>query len=126
METPEASLGRLLTALEELTQQEESLFNKGLYRDSIAVQQRSMPVATKIASLLVGPGVAQSLEKSLQVRLQQMLQRRQEHYKIVTTKVTEAEKELKRLSEAEARTRIVRPYGERKNRRPVSAFAAEG
>jgi hypothetical protein len=127
METTEATLERLLTALEDLTRQEEHLFNKGLYRDSVLIQERALPVATKIAALLVGPGVTASLKKPLQLRIQDLLQRRRAHYKVVTDKTEETGRELRKIREAELRTQMVRPYGGKaRNQRPVSAFAAEG
>jgi len=80
VETPHQTIGRLLTALETLTREEEHLFESGLYVESTAVQQRSMPLVHKIAELLAGPNVALTLESSLQIRVQTLLQNRRAHY----------------------------------------------
>jgi len=109
METPHQTIARLLTALETLTREEELLFENGLYVESTAVQQRSMPLVRKIAELLVGPNVAQTLENDLQVRLQELLKSRQAHYERLSARLEETQKELEKIAEAQARAKRLRP-----------------
>jgi len=122
METPHQAITRLLTALEALTQEEEHLFAKGRYTESTAVQQRSMPLVRKIAELLVGPNVAQTLAPDLQVRIQTLLKNRQTHYDRLTVQLDVTQKELEKINTAQARTKRMRPV----YRQPATAsFAGE-
>ncbi|MFT3783355.1 MAG: hypothetical protein QM790_15195 [Nibricoccus sp.] len=109
METPQQTIGRLLTALETLTREEEFLFDKGLYAESTAVQQRSMPLVRKIAELLVGPNVAQTLDADLQVRLQNLLKNRQAHYDRLSAQLEATQKELDKIAAAQVRAKKLRP-----------------
>jgi hypothetical protein len=131
METPQQTIGRLLTALEVLTREEEHLFESGLYVESTAVQQRSMPLVRKIAELLVGPNVAQSLDQDLQQRLQTLLKNRQAHYERLTAQLEATQKELEKIALAQARAKKIRPAyssadGSGASPQTVGAFAAEG
>lgn len=109
METPHQTIARLLTALETLTREEDTLFEKGLYVESTAVQQRTMPLVRKIAELLVGPNVSQTLEKNLQVRLHELLKSRQAHYERLSVRLDETQKELDKIAAAQARAKRLRP-----------------
>jgi hypothetical protein len=122
METPQQMIGRLLTALETLTREEEHLFDNALYVESTAVQQRSMPLVRKIAELLVGPNVAQSLEPALQTRIQTLLTNRRAHYERLSAQLEATQKELEKISLAQARARRIRPaYREQ----AVASFTSE-
>lgn len=130
METPQQTIARLLTALETLTREEELLFENGLFVESTAVQQRAMPLVRKIAELLVGPNVAQTLEASLQVRLQELLKNRHLHYERLTARLEETQKELDKIAEAQARARKLRPVyrapaSPEQSRRSTPAFVSE-
>ena len=109
METPHQTIGRLLVALETLTREEEHLFETGLYAESTAVQQRSMPLVHKIAELLTGPNVAQTLESSLQIRIQTLLQNRHAHYDRLSAQLEITRKELEKINEAQVRAKRLRP-----------------
>lgn len=123
METPHQTIGRLLSAVEALTREEEHLFNQGQYVESTAVQQRAMPLVRKIAELLVGPNVAQTLEPALQSRLQILLKNRQDHYDQLSARLEATQQELDKISAAQLRARRMRPV----YREPANAsFAAEG
>jgi hypothetical protein len=123
METPHQTIGRLLTAVEALTREEEFLFEQGQYVESTAVQQRSMPLVRKIAELLVGPNIAQTLEPGLQTRIQTLLQNRQSHYDHLSARLEATQQELDKISAAQALARRMRPV----YREPAAAsFAAEG
>jgi len=130
METPHQTIARLLTALETLTREEELLFEHGLYVESTAVQQRAMPLVRKIAELLVGPNVAQTLEASLQTRLHELLKSRHAHYERLTARLDETQKELDKIAAAQARAHRLRPYrgapvSPELSRRSTPAFASE-
>lgn len=123
METPQQTIGRLLTAVEALTREEEFLFDQGQYVESTSVQQRSMPLVRKIAELLVGPNVAQTLDPAVQTRLQSLLQNRREHYDRLSSRLEATQQELDKISAAQALARRMRPV----YREPATAsFAAEG
>jgi len=109
METPHQTIGRLLTALETLTREEEFLFENGLYVESTAVQQRSIPLVRKIAELLVGPNIAQTLDANLQVRIQSLLKSRQAHYDRLSAQLEATQKELEKIASAQVRARRIRP-----------------
>jgi uncharacterized protein YdbL (DUF1318 family) len=131
METPHQTIGRLLTALETLTREEELLFEGGLYVESTAVQQRSMPLVRKIAELLVGPNVAQTLDVGLQVRIQDLLKNRQAHYDRLSAQLEATQKELEKIATAQVRARKLRPVyrapsSPEQSRRSATAFAGEG
>jgi Skp family chaperone for outer membrane proteins len=122
METPQQTIGRLLTALETLTREEEHLFDHGLYAESTAVQQRSMPLVRKIAELLVGPNVAQSLEPAVQTRIQTLLQNRRAHYDRLSAQLEATQKELEKINAAQARARRLRPVY---HQPAIASFASE-
>lgn len=130
METPHQTIGRLLTALETLTREEEYLFENGLYVESTAVQQRSMPLVRKIAELLVGPNVAQTLDADLQRRLQTLLKNRQAHYDRLSAQLEQTQKELEKIAAAQARAKKIKPaYGGTSSTPAIArhpAFAGEG
>ena len=109
METPHQTIARLLTALETLTSEEEHLFEKGSYTESTAVQQRSMPLVHKIAELLNSPNVAQTLEPSLQIRVQTLLQNRRTHYDRLSAQLEVTRQELEKINESQVRARRLRP-----------------
>jgi uncharacterized protein YdbL (DUF1318 family) len=109
METPHQTIGRLLTALETLTSEEEHLFESGLYAESTNVQQRSMPLVRKIAELLVGPNVAQTLSPDLQSRIQTLLENRRAHYERLSAQLELTQQELEKIAAAQARARRLRP-----------------
>ena len=109
METPHQIIGRLLTALETLTREEEHLFDHGLYAESTAVQQRAMPLVHKIAELLVAPNVAQTLDPALQVRIQTLLQNRRAHYDRLSVQLEATRIELEKINAAQIRARRMRP-----------------
>ncbi len=123
METPHQTIARLLTALETLTKEEEHLFEVGMYAESTAVQQRSMPLVHKVAELLNGPNVAQTLEASLQIRVQALLQNRRTHYDRLSAQLEVTRQELEKISEAQIRARRLRPAY---RATAVSSFAGEG
>jgi uncharacterized protein YdbL (DUF1318 family) len=130
METPHQTISRLLTALETLTREEEFLFDNGLYVESTAIQQRSMPLVRKIAELLVGPNVAQTLDADLQKRLQTLLKNRQAHYDKLTAQLEVTQKELEKIAAAQARARRMRPVyrapsAPEQSRRSSPAFASK-
>lgn len=130
METPHQTIARLLTALETLTREEEQLFEKGLYVESTAVQQRAMPLVRKIAELLVGPNVAQTLEPGVQVRIQELLKSRHAHYERLSVRLEETQKELDKIAAAQVRARKLRPVyrspgSSRQSRHTSPAFAGE-
>ncbi len=109
METPHQTLARLLTALETLTREEEHLFEIGMYAESTAVQQRSIPLVHKVAELLAGPNVAQTLEASLQKRVQNLLQNRRAHYDRLSAQLEITRQELEKINAAQIRARRLRP-----------------
>jgi hypothetical protein len=109
MEPTHQTIGRLLTALETLTREEEYLFDKALYVESTAVQQRAMPLVRKIAELLVGPNVAQTLNPEMQVRIQTLLQNRRAHYDRLSNQLETTRKELEKINAAQVRARKLRP-----------------
>jgi len=109
METPHQIISRLLTALETLTREEEHLFESGMYPESTAVQQRSMPLVRKIAELLVGPNTAQTLDHALQSRIQILLQSRRAHYDRLSAQLEVTRKELEKINAAQIRARRMRP-----------------
>ena len=109
MESIHQTIGRLLTALETLTREEEHLFETGLYAESTAVQQRSMPLVHKIAELLMGPNVAQTLDSALQVRIQTLLQNRRTHYDRLSAQLEVTRQELEKINVAQIRARRLRP-----------------
>lgn len=109
METPHQKIERLLTAVESLTRDEESLFDHGQFVESTAVQQRSLPLVHEIAELLVGPDVARTLAPAVQIRLQSLLQNRKAHYERLSTKLEATQKELDRIAASQARAKKVRP-----------------
>jgi hypothetical protein len=109
METSHQTIGRLLTALETLTREEEYLFDNALYVESTAVQQRAMPLVRKIAELLVGPNVAQALAPEMQVRIQTLLQNRRTHYDRLSAQLEVTRKELEKINAAQVRARKLRP-----------------
>lgn len=130
METPHQTIARLLTALETLTQEEDQLFENGRYVESTAVQQRTMPLVRKIAELLVGPNVAQTLEAGLQVRLHELLKSRNAHYARLTACLEKTQQELDKIATAQARAKRLRPVYRAPNspeqsRRSSPAFAGE-
>ncbi|MFT3869097.1 MAG: hypothetical protein QM715_11620 [Nibricoccus sp.] len=130
METPHQTIARLLTALETLTREEETLFESGFYVESTAVQQRAMPLVRKIAELLVGPNVAQTLEKSIQLRLHELLKSRQAHYERLSARLDETQKELEKIATAQTRAKRLRPVYSgpsmpEQGLRPSAALAAE-
>ena len=109
METPHQTIGRLLTAVETLTREEEFLFEEGMYVESTAVQQRSMPLVRKIAELLVGPNVSQTLDPDLQTRIQTLLENRRAHYDHLSARLEATQQELDKISAAQALARRMRP-----------------
>jgi hypothetical protein len=109
MESIHQTIGRLLTALETLTREEEYLFDKALYVESTAVQERSMPLVRKIAELLVGPNIAQTLDPEMQVRIQTLLQNRRTHYDRLSAQLETTRKELEKINAAQVRARKLRP-----------------
>jgi len=109
METPQQTIGRLLTALETLTREEEHLFECGLYVESTAVQQRAMPLVRKIAELLIVPNVAQMLEAGLQTRIHRLLQSRRTHYDRLSAQLEATRLDLEKISAAQIRARRLRP-----------------
>ena len=109
MESTHQTIGRLLTALETLTREEEHLFDNALYVESTAVQQRAMPLVRKIAELLVGPNVAQALAPEMQVRIQTLLQNRRTHYDRLSAQLETTRKELEKINAAQVRARKLRP-----------------
>lgn len=112
METPHQTIARLLTALETLTREEEVLFENGMYVESTAVQQRSMPLVRKIAELLVGPDVAKTLAPDIQTRLQTLLKDRKAHYDRLSEKLEATKRELDQIAAAQSRAKKLRPvYG---------------
>lgn len=123
METPHQTIGRLLVALETLTREEEHLFEIGQYVESTAVQERSMPLVRRIAELLMGPNVAQTLDPALQVRIQTLLQNRRTHYDRLSAQLEITRKDLEKIEAAQARVRKLRPVY---RTAPVATFAAEG
>jgi len=123
METPHQTIARLLTALETLTREEEHLFEIGMYTESTAVQQRSMPLVHKVAELLSGPNVAQTLEASLQIRVQALLQNRRTHYDRLSAQLEVTRQELEKINDAQVRARRLRPAYRTS---AVPSFAGEG
>ncbi len=122
METPHQTIGRLLAAVETLTHEEEHLFEQGLFVESTAVQQRSMPLVRRIAELLVGPNVAQTLDPAIQARIQTLLKNRQSHYEHLSARLEATQQELDKITAAQALTRRMRPV----YREPASvSFAGE-
>jgi hypothetical protein len=109
MEKPHQVISRLLTALETLTREEEHLFETGFFAESTAVQQRSMPLVHKIAELLTGANVVQTLESSLQIRIQTLLQNRRTHYDRLSAQLETTRKELEKINAAQVRARKLRP-----------------
>lgn len=109
METPQQTIGRLLVALETLTREEEHLFNAGLIAQSTAVQERAMPLVTKIASLVTQPGIAHSLNPTLQLQLQTLLKNRRAHYEHISHALETAEQELRNVNAATIRARQLKP-----------------
>jgi hypothetical protein len=109
METSHQTISRLLTALETLTREEEYLFDNALYVESTAVQQRAMPLVRKIAELLVGPNVAQTLAPEMQVRIQTLLQNRRTHYDRLSAQLEVTRMELEKINAAQIRARKLRP-----------------
>jgi len=109
METSHQTISRLLTALETLTREEEYLFDNALYVESTAVQQRAMPLVRKIAELLVGPNVAQTLAPEMQVRIQTLLQNRRTHYDRLSAQLEVTRMELEKINAAQVRARKLRP-----------------
>jgi len=122
METPHQIISRLLTALETLTREEEHLFESGMYPESTAVQQRSMPLVRKIAELLVGPNTAQTLDSALQNRIQILLQSRRAHYDRLSAQLEVTRKELEKINAAQIRARRMRPVY---HAPAVASFAGE-
>ena len=119
MEPPHQLISRLLTALETLTREEEHLFECGMYPESTAVQQRSMPLVRKIAELLVAP---QTLESALQSRLQTLLKNRRAHYDRLSAQLEVTRQELEKINAAQIRARRLRPIY---HAPAVASFAGE-
>ena len=68
-----------------------------------------MPLVRKIAELLVGPNVAQTLNPEMQVRIQTLLQNRRAHYDRLSNQLETTRKELEKINAAQVRARKLRP-----------------
>jgi len=109
METPHQVISRLMTALETLTREEEHLFESGMYPESTAVQQRSMPLVRKIAELLMVPATSQTLDSALQGRIQALLKSRRAHYDRLSAQLEITRQELEKINASQIRARRLRP-----------------
>jgi len=109
METAPQTIGRLLGALESLTEQERHLIETGSYEEAIAIQERSRPLVDKIAEMMMIPGVANSLEESVQMRAQDLLSAQLAQIRRLSDHMEQAQHQLEIIKSAQSRAQRVRP-----------------
>ena len=109
MESAQQTVSRLLGALETLTEEERHLLETGAYPEAIAVQERSRPLVDKIAELMLIPGLASSLEQSVQMRAQDMLSAQLAQIKKLDQQMEKTRQQLQEIHSAQSRAQRVRP-----------------
>ncbi len=112
METAQQTISRLLGALETLTAEEHLLLSHGFFPEAIAVQAREQPLVARIVELLFEPGVASSLDTSVQARAQQLISAQRAQSERLEAAISEARGHLDQLRSAQTRAQKLRPaYG---------------
>lgn len=112
METAQQTISRLLGALENLTREEHLLLSHGFFPEAIAVQAREQPLVARIVELLFEPGVASSLESSVQTRAQQLINAQRAQSERLGAAINETRGHLDQLRAAQTRAQKLRPaYG---------------
>jgi hypothetical protein len=88
------------------------LLESGAYEEALAIQTREQPLLSRMAELLVQPGVAGSLPAAVQSRAQSLLNAQAEQSKRLAARRTGMQQELQALRSAQTRLQQLRPaYG---------------
>jgi len=109
MESAHHTVDRLLGALEILTEEERHLLETGAFTEAIAIQERSRPLVDKIAELMLTPGLANSLEPSVQMRAQDMLSAQLAQIRKLDVEMEKTRQQLRVIHSAQSRAQRIRP-----------------
>lgn len=104
MEQPSQKASRLLTALEEMVEQEGMYLRGGFYDLAVELRQRTDPLVQDLAGLAGAPGVDE-----LRPRVAAVLGRSACHDALLAMKMTELSDEIHRIDQARHRTAQVAP-----------------
>ena len=104
MEKPLQAATRMLTALEELTEQESVLLRTLDFVDAVSIQERAAPLVEQLSALAVYPEVA-----GLRPRVAGLIERRQQSRHFLDAQLGRLQAELRRIDEARSRLSRVAP-----------------
>ncbi len=127
METPAQTVTRLLQALEELSGTEHSLLGAGAYHDAHVIQERELPIVTKIAELLAQPNLLAQLSPETIARARQLIKAQTQQLDQLTRSMHETRAQIDAINAAEKRVKKLTPTYRQSSGDlpPSSSFAAQ-
>ncbi len=127
METPAQTVTRLLQALEELSGTEYCLLGAGAYHDAHVIQERELPIVTKIAELLAQPNLLAQLSPETIARARQLIKAQTQQLDQLTRSMHETRAQIDAINAAEKRVKKLTPTYRQSSGDlpPSSSFAAQ-
>lgn len=104
METPIQMVARLLTALDELIEQEKMCLHGGYYERAVQIRERSAPIVDQLVKLAYAPGV-----DAFRPRVAAVVGRSARHAAFLQEKIEELGAEIRRINHARFRAAQVAP-----------------
>jgi hypothetical protein len=104
METPLQTAGRLITALEDLAEQEGGLLRSLDLVEAVQISERAAPLVQKLCDLSLEPGVA-----SLRPRVLELVAQRRRQATLLDAHLARLQRELRRVDEARSRLSRLAP-----------------
>lgn len=119
---------RLVSALEALSLEEQTLLRQRQYQAVNALQTRQLPLATRIAELANRPGVRSRLDDDLKARIRALIRSLDSKSRELDEAMAETRLSLAELDRRRQQVRSIRPAYSRLPYGGVtaSAFCAEG
>lgn len=105
MTSPLATACRLLSALEEFVAQEEILLRDQAYVEIVELREHAVPVVEKLCEL----SQEFTVDSVFRLRLEDLLHRSGENFRLLTSELARQHEELLRVGEALGRLRRVAP-----------------
>lgn len=104
METPFQAARRLLTALEDLAEQEAANLRNLDLVEAVQITERAAPLVQKLGELATDPTVA-----PLRPRVEALIVQRRQSAQLLDSHLARVQSELRRIDEARARLACVAP-----------------
>jgi len=105
MATPLATACRLLSTLEEFVSQEEILLRDQAYTEIVHLREHAVPVVERLCEL----SQEFTVDSVFRLRLEDLLHRSGENFRLLTSELARRHEELLRVSEALGRLRRMAP-----------------